>query len=339
MTQFLNRRRFLRRAGLAGLGLAAGGLSMPYVARAAATQIAIATNPGLENRTLNTLMAQLGYLKDFGADTRIVDAPGATGPFDTIAAGAADLCMVSGYNMILPRIEQGAPLKIVCAGMRKTALTVFARPEGIRTLSDLRGKTVAVGGDMGLLHALILQLLKEKGIAATEVTFIDKGSNDNCYKAVVAGEVDACCSSISHLNDADGLVVVPEGNMWQSLPGYTFQAGYASITAIGAKHEGLVAVMAAYGALYDYLMTPASHDAFIEARKAAQKDFDAASGEAIWQFNRDQRPYTRDLTIDDAAINYLQDMFVGLGSLQRKHPVSEVADMTAAREAARLVTP
>ncbi|KMK65154.1 ABC transporter substrate-binding protein [Puniceibacterium sp. IMCC21224] len=335
MTQIFNRRRFLRTASLTGLGLAVGGLAAPYIARAAATQIAIATNPGLENRTLNALMAQQGFLGKFGADTVIVDAPGATGPFDTIASGAADLCMVSGYNMVLPRIEQGAKLKIVGAGMKKTALTVFAKPEGIATLADLRGKTIAVGGDLGLLHALMLQLLKENGIDPTEVTFVNKGSNDNCYKAVVDGSADACCSSVSHLNDSDGLDVVQQGNMWEALPHYTFQTAYASDEAIRDKHEGLVAVMAAFGALYEYLMTPEARDAFFEARKAAQKDFDEPSAQAIWDYNQNQRPYSGDLSISDTDIDYLQDMFVGLGSLKQKQPIAAVADMSAAREAAK----
>ncbi|WP_372833109.1 ABC transporter substrate-binding protein [Puniceibacterium confluentis] len=337
MPQILTRRRLLRSAGLGGLGLAIGGLAAPYVARAAATRIAIATNPGLENRTLNALMAQQGFLQTFGADTVIVDAPGATGPFDTIVAGAADVCMVSGYNRVLPRIEQGARLKIVGAGMKKTALTVFARPDGIATLADLRGKTVAVGGDLGLLHALMLQLLTENGINPAEVTFVDKGSNNNCYKAVVEGAADACCSSVSHLNDGDGLVVVPQGNMWEALPRYTFQTAYASDAAIRDKHEGLVAVMAAFGALYEYLMTPESRDGFFDARKAAQKQFDAPSAQAIWDFNQSQRPYSGDLSIAEDDIAYLQDMFVGLGSLKQRHPAAAVADMTAARQAARLL--
>jgi NitT/TauT family transport system substrate-binding protein len=337
MTQTMNRRRFLRGAGLFGLGLAAGGLAAPHVARAAAAQLRIVSNPGLENATLNALMEERGYFKQFGADVAIIQAPGATGPFDAIAAGAADVCMVSGYNMVLSRIEQGAPVKIVGAGMRKSALTVFVTPEGIKTLADLKGRTVAVGGPMGLLHALMLQLMKEKGIDGSQVRFIDKGSNDECYQAVVKGEVDACCSSISHLNDSDGLSVVSEANMWQALPRYIFQTAYASDAALKDKHEALVPVMAAYGRLYDDLMSPAMRDAFFDARRRVQKKFDAASAQATWDFNQAHRPYARDLSLSEGDIGYMQDMFIGLGSLKRKQPMSAVADMSAARSAARML--
>lgn len=339
MTQTFNphRRRFLRNSALLGLGFTVGGIVVPYIGRAAATQIRVAVNPGLENATLTALLNQQDYFKQFGVDALVVEAGGATGPFDAIAAGAADVCMISGYNGLLSRIEQGARVKIVGAGMKKTALTVFAKPDGIKTLADLKGKTVAVGPSLGLLHALMLQLLKEKSIDASQVNFVDKGSNDQCYQAVVSGEVDACCSSISHLNDKDGLVAIREGNMWQELPKYTFQTAYASDSALRDKHEGMVAVMAAYGALYDYLMSPAAHDAFFEARRRAEKKFDAASAQAMWDFIQAQRPYSKDLSLTDDDIGYQQDMYIGLGGLKQKQPFAAVADMSAATAAAKLL--
>lgn len=218
--------------------------------------------------------------------------------------------------------------------MNKTALTVFAKPDGIETLADLQGKSVAVGPMLGLLHALMLQLLKERGVDASQVTFVDKGSNDQCYQAVVKGEADACCTSISHLNDKDGLVAISEGNMWEALPRYTFQTAYASDAALRDKHEEIIPVMAAYGALYDYLMTPEARDAFFEARKGAQKKYDEASAQAIWDFNQAQRPYAKDLSLTDDDIGYLQDMFIGLGGLTQKQPIAAVADMSVARAAA-----
>ncbi|MEM5311135.1 ABC transporter substrate-binding protein [Paraburkholderia sp. JHI869] len=336
MTQTLTRRGFLRSAGVLGLSVAAAGLAAPYIARGASSQIRIVSNPGLENATLNALMDELGYFRQFGVNALIAEIPGATGPFNAIAAGAGDLCMVSGYNLVLSRIAQGAKVKIVGAGMKKCALTVFARPAGIATLADLKGKTVAVGPDRGLLHSLMLQLMKEKGIDASQVNFVNRGSNDECHEAVVKGEVDACCSSISHLNDHDGLVVLNDANMWQALPKCVFQTAYASNAAVRDKHEGMVAVMAAYGALYEFLMSPASRDALFEARKHAQKQFDQASAEAIWTFNETQRPYSKDLSLTRDDIGYLQDMYVGLGILQQKQPFDDVADMSAANAAAKL---
>ncbi len=327
-----HRRHFLRTSALLGLGLA---VARPSIAWANAGPIRIAVNPGLENATLTRLLDEQGYFRRLGVDARILEISGPSGPFDAIVAGAADVCMVSGYDALLSRIEQGAKVKVVGAAMKKTALTVYAQPEGINRLADLQGRTVAVGAPGGLLHSLMLQLFKEKRIDASGVRFVDKGSNDQCYRAVTQGQADACCSSISHLHDRPGLVVIEEGNLWQGLPNYRFQTAYAADAAIAHKHNALVAVMAAYGALYDYMMSPAAHDAFFDARRHAQGVFDSASAQAVWEFIQVQRPYSRDLSLTPEEIGYRQDLEISQGSLKRKQPFAEVADMRAANEAAR----
>ncbi len=332
MSHTFTRRRFLRSAGLLGAGLAWGGF-----AQASGFALRIACNPGLENATLEALMNQQGLFERFGVDVQTIEIPGVSGPFDAIAAGTADVCFVSGYNLVLPRIEQGAPVRIIGAGMRKVALAVFARPGSIATVADLEGRTVAVGPHLGLLHALMLQLLKEKGVDASQVRFIDRGSNDQCHDAVVRGEADACCSSVSHLDDADALVPLADGRLWQELPRCVFQTAYASTAALAHKRDALVAAAAAHGALYDYLMSPGAHDAFIEARRHAQRNFDPASAQAAWDFNLAQRPYSRDLSLTDADIDYLQDMYIGLGSLRHRSAIAQVADMSVAKAAARLL--
>src|SRR5579862_5301408 len=107
MSHPFTRRRFLRSTSLLFPGLALGGL-----ARAADTALRLVCNPGLENATLEALMEQQGYFKRFGVDVQTVEVPGVSGPFDAIAAGLGDVCLVSGYNLVLPRIEQGAPVRL-----------------------------------------------------------------------------------------------------------------------------------------------------------------------------------------------------------------------------------
>jgi NitT/TauT family transport system substrate-binding protein len=43
------------------------------------------------------------------------------------------------------------------------------------------------------------------------------------------------------------------------------------------------------------------------------------------------------LSLSDEDIAYQQNMFFGLGSLKQRHPVAAVANMSAAKAAAKLV--
>ncbi len=297
----------------------------------------MASNPWLENATLNALLDQAGYLDEFGADVIRLEAPGVAGPFDAIDRGEADICMVSGYNQVLPRIARGAAVRIVGAGMRKAALAIFAYPQNAAELSDLAGKTVAVGPSSGLLHTLMVRLLKDAGLDPRKPRFVNFGSNEQCFRAVVEGRADACCASISHLGNSAGLSVVRGGEIWDALPGYTFQLAYASCAAIAENHEGLVAVMAAFGKLYDDLMSSEMRDAYFAARRSAMAGFDEVSARATWDFIRTHRPYSSDLALSGPEIDYLQEMLVDSGCMTRALPFSAVADMSAATEAARLL--
>lgn len=102
----LDRRRFLRNSMLLGLGLVIGDFAAGSTDRAATADIRIAVNPGLENATLTALIMQCGFLSRFGVDATIVEVPGAKAPFDAVASGTADVCMVSGYDGLLTEIER-----------------------------------------------------------------------------------------------------------------------------------------------------------------------------------------------------------------------------------------
>lgn len=308
-----------------------------WVSRSNLGRIRIASNPWLENATLNALMEDRGFLKAYGVDAEIILADGVAGPFDAIARGEADICMVSGYSDVLPRISQGAPVKVVGAAMRKTAMAVFAKSERIRTLADLEGCKIAVGPPNGLLHILMLQVLEGACQDTQAIEFVHLGNNERCYRAVVAGQADACCASISYLNNKDGMAIIDGGQIWRALPRYIFQTAYASEAALTGRFEGLVGTMAAYGALYTYLMTPDTLDNYLAARKRASPIFDGPSAMAAWNFIQAQRPYGADLIISDEEINYLQSIFHSVGTMPRWHKTTELMDMAAARKAAEAV--
>lgn len=312
-------------------------LGVPIVMSARSKQIRIASNPWLENATLNAVMEQMGFLKSFDVDTMVIHAAGVAGPFDAIAAGKADICMVSGYNRVLPRIASGEKIKIVGAGMRKPPLAIFARSHEFGTLADMKGQRFAVGPTHGLLHMLMQRMLKENGFDTTHLKFVNFGSNSQCYHAVVAGEADACCTSISHLNNQDNLSIIEHGNIWETLPRYTFQTAYASDVAIKTKRDGLVAVMAAYGALYNYLMTAKSHDGYIAARRLVPFEYDERLAQTNWDFIQTQRPYCADLSLTTADVDYLQEYWVKHGIIDHQCPATSLADQSLSREAASLL--
>jgi len=338
--RIIGRRDFLRNTGASLLALVPGtaALSETSQLRPAPLKVRIASNPGLENATLNELIKAKGYFDEFGVHATIVTAAGASGPLESLVAGSADICLVSGYNRIIPSIVNGAPVKIVGGAMLLPAHALYTTRDDIQSLQDLIGKNVGVGPNNGLLHALMIMRLRKARIDPSSVNFLNKGGNANIYKAVIAGEVDAGLASISNLSSGknDGVHVVMGGEMWKELQEYTFQSAYATDRAIATNREALVRTLAAYSELYRFLQSPDSRGDFFAARRTAQKEFDAASAESIWEFVQESQPYAQDLLVSEERINTLQELNMSLGLQQNLHAYADVADMSLAREAAEL---
>ena len=128
-----------------------------------------------------------------------------------------------------------------------------------------------------------------------------------------------------------------DGELWQELPTFTFQAAYASDKAIATKRDAIVKVLAALAKLYRFADSPDSLDAFAKARADATGKDDRHEAETQWKFNRENHSYSRDLILSDERINYMQELNKSLGVQKEILPINRVADMSLARDALKLI--
>lgn len=91
---------------------------------------------------------------------------------------------------VVRAVEQGSDLFMFMALAHAPDLTLVAGP-GIRSFSDLRGKTIAVDG-AGSGYALLLRkLLAEKGLSADDYVFAEIGGSRERHDAVRDGRAAA----------------------------------------------------------------------------------------------------------------------------------------------------
>lgn len=337
--QLLDRRRFLMGAAAASAALATIDVATPTVdAQGARFGVRVASNQGAENATLQQLLTDLGYASALSLDTQVVESRTVSGPMDALLAGEADLCMISGFVGVLPAIAQGKPLRLIGAAMLLPALAVYSANGAVRRVEHLAGRTVGVGPTNGLLHILMLALLRKKGVDAARVTFVNAGSNAQVLEAVASGKVDAGLSGVAGLSGAGPAHVLEDGQLWQELPEYTYQPAYASVRAIEEKPEALARCLAAYTRLYRYLAGPASRAAYLAARRTAAGESSTAEGEAVWSFIQKYQPYALEVGLTPERVAWLQQLNVALGLQARVLPFEQVVDLGPARGAAAFLT-
>ena len=134
-----------------------------------------------------------------------------------------------------------------------------------------------------------------------------------------------------------GIHALSDGMLWKELAEYTMQACYASDDAIQNHRETLVRVLAAYGKAYRFVSTPASRTAYLDAWRKVTGQADPKQGLTHWNWLQEYHPYDVDLVLSDEQINYVQQSNVQFGAQKQVLPIAQVADMSLAREALKLL--
>lgn len=332
----IGRRGFLA-GGVAGLGsLAFGGLAF---GQAKAIPVRVANAAGNVNLALHQMMIDMKFLQEFGLEPNVITVADGSKIVGGLVGGDLDLSTMSGFGQIFPAIEKGGKMKVLGGAMLLPSLALFTGKDNVKTLKDLEGKTVGSGAVGSLVHQLTVAILKKKGVDYTKVRFANIGASGDVFRAVTVGTVDAGVGELSLLEQQEKFKVraIPEGNMSVELPEYTYQGAYTTDQVIETKRDMLVRTMAAYGKLYRHLHKPSSKEDFFRARSVSAKNASVEENEILWRSLQNYKPYAENLELSPERIEYMQKLNVELGVQKGLVPFAQVADMSIARDAVKLL--
>ena len=331
-----------RTALLSTLGGVSGLIASPMVLRQtarAADTINIVNTSGTSGMTLQALMKQQGFLDQMGITANFVNVADASRLMGSILSGESDISTSAGFAQVLPAIEKGGKMKIIAGAQMVSVHAVYSKKPEIKSVKDLVGKTVGTGAPGALLHTLMVAVLRKYGVDESKVTFVNVGGNQDVFRAIVAGTIDAGPSEVDffYKQKEYGVHSLVDGELWKELPLFTFQAAYTSDEAIAKKRDAIVRTLAAFAKLYRYADGPNALDAFSAARTVATGKEDRHEAEVQWNFNREYHSYATDLVMTEERINYMQELNKSLGVQKTIMPFDKVCDMSMARDAIKMI--
>ena len=330
----LTRRSFV--GGSAAVGAAfAGGASFAQ----SLTPVQIVNSAGNLNLTLQELLRRQRFMESFGVEARTVNISDGSKVMASLLSGEQDICMFAGVGQVFPAIEKGAKIKIVAGATMTPDQAVYTANPSIRTVKDLKGKTIGVGALGSLLHVIMVALLRKHGVDPESVTFVNIGSSADVFRAIAAKKIDAGPSQLEIYfhQERFGVRALEDGKFWEEFPTATFQAAFTTEETIAKKRDAIVRTLAAYGKLYRFICLEKSFEAFSAAAQAATGRKDAEDAVDEWKFFQQYRTLATDLVIDPQRIRFLQDLNVLLGVQKSEMPFDQVADMSLARDALKLM--
>lgn len=330
------RRDFLTGAfSLAGVAALAGRVS----ASGNLVPLNIVMTEGTSGLALQQMAVDQGFYKQFGIDPHVTLVSDGTKCIAALLSGESDICAWSGFNQIPPAIAQGATLKILAGSLSLPSMILYSAKPDIRSVKDLKGKVVGIGASGSVMDQMTVLLLQKSGVDPDSVTFRNVGSTADIFRAVAAKTVDAGLSDVDVYDQQAkyGVHALPDGMTWKRIPDYTNQGSYASDAAIKGKRDALVRVLAAWGTTYRFVSGPKSRAAFVRARAKVVGENEEQHAINQWNWIQKNQPYATNLVLSAKQIDYVQQVNVDFKVQPKILPIAEIADMSLAREALKLL--
>jgi NitT/TauT family transport system substrate-binding protein len=107
-----------------------------------------------------------------------------------LTAGALDITMSTGLVDPIRAIDKGAPIAIVRIEVQAPPYSLIAN-KSIKSLAELRGKTISLGGPKDITRIYVERMLAPHGVKAGEFDMVFAGATSARVSALLSGAVDA----------------------------------------------------------------------------------------------------------------------------------------------------
>jgi len=120
----------------------------------------------------------------------LVFVPSSAAVVAQLTAGSLDVTMSTGLVDPIRAVEKGAPIAIVRFESQSPPYALVAKPS-IRSLRDLKGKVISLGGAKDITRIYVERMLAPSGIKPGEFDMVFAGATAARAAALQAGAVDA----------------------------------------------------------------------------------------------------------------------------------------------------
>jgi ABC-type nitrate/sulfonate/bicarbonate transport system substrate-binding protein len=180
----------LRTLGRAALGLAVASLIAVAPARAADT-VTIGT---VGSPSANLWPLFIGIEKGLYAAENVkpdlVYIQSSAAVIQQLSAGSLDMSMSTGIVDPIRAIDQGAALALVRFEVQVPPYALLAKPT-IKSLKDLKGKVISVGGPKDITRLYVDRMLAPQGFKSGDYDYVYAGATTARAQALLGGAVDA----------------------------------------------------------------------------------------------------------------------------------------------------
>ena len=233
-----------------------------------------------------------GFFKEQGLDIAFTFTEGGATTEQAVISGSVDMAVATGTLGIISAYVKGAPIRIVSAEITGVPdMYFYARAgNGIKSIADAHGKTIAYSNPGSSSNLVTLALLKHAGI--TDAKPIAGGGIPGVFTQVLSGQVDIghAVPPIGMKEIKEGkIVVIARGNDVPEIRVQTVRVNVANANFLAAHRDAVVRFAKAYAKSLDWAFSnPKAIDYYAAGehvpREYAEEAFKFYSREAEQQY-------------------------------------------------------
>jgi len=259
-----------------------------------------------------------GFLEEQSLKVDTIATHSSSGAVQQLAAGAIEIAS-SGMPDHLRGIAEGAPMKMFMNQIGTPPYTLYGK-SSIKTVQDLKGKKIIIGGPRDVTRYYIETLFKKEGLAPSSYDYVYAGATSDRFAALVSGGVDAAILLPPFSFEAKKRGFTDLGNVQTVLSDFPFTV-YSYDTNWAKTHrKELVGYAAALLKAKAWLYDTKNRQEAAEILSKYTKSSLADSLENYDFYINDLKAVSRDGVISEASYDKMMGVLVGWGELKPPIP-------------------
>src|SRR5208282_5824873 len=170
--------------------LTSATLALAPTARAADTVSVGSVDASSANLWPFHVAVKNGYFDAANIKIDLVFAQSNASVIQQLAAGSYAVAPIAGMVDPIRAIDKGAPVALVRIVIQSPPYALLAKPE-IRTIEDLKGKTIIIGGAKDITRIFTERMLEPHGLKSGDYDYVFAGATSARFAALKSGAVDA----------------------------------------------------------------------------------------------------------------------------------------------------
>jgi NitT/TauT family transport system substrate-binding protein len=201
-----------------------------------------------------------GYFKAQGLDVEITYTEGGASNEQAVISGSVDIAIETGFLGIIAAYVKGAPVRIISpASTGAPEVFWYAKAEsGLKSMKDAHGKSAGFSNPGSSSNLILLQLLKEAGVA--DAKLVPVGASQNGLPLVMTGQLDISYAvppvGLPELREKK-IVALARGNDSEAVKNETVRVNAANLESLKIKRDAIARFLRGYAMSRDFAYTDA----------------------------------------------------------------------------------